>query len=270
VIVVLAIVGWLSYPSIRLFVLRYIVIPLRARGEREPRHPEHVSIDMSELPEPNRRYHQRAARQAVALGFTAAAHLRSPERPKHRLTAFTSAWLNPAEGTSLQVISVHKPLSRTGRASVQMTFCTEFTDETAIITSSSGASVFVRDPLCDSVRWPTMNDAFVLYRLHAQRVARVKPGRQTTLPAPVDVQAYMRLRNDQIYQRQQDAGYFWFDPATDEMVKTLKGALIMYWKLLWPWKQRIQLQHAAKLRRVLMEVGMGQPEDYPARPFPPE
>ena len=103
-----------------------------------------------------------------------------------------------------------------------------------------------------------MNDAAVLHRLHAARLAKDRGGRETKLPAVEDVPNYIRLQNSKTYDRQIEAGYFWFDAGTGEVVKTTRGAFVFYWRLLWPLKQRNQRMYEEKLRRVLADVGMGK------------
>jgi hypothetical protein len=259
----------LLFPFLYILFMRYIGLPLRAIGKRQMLDPDFVSVEIPGISEKLRVYHERGARQLAPLGFVAAAHLHGAEHIPYS-DSYVSAWLNAAEGSSAQIISVVVRNPALGIETVNsiITLCTEFADQTAIVTSSAGKSVFVPDPLCDTIRWPMMNDAEVLYRLHHARVARSRQGRETLLPPADGVTAYIRLQNVKTFQRQVDAGYFRLVADQGAIAKTLKGAFFMYWKLLWPWKQIQARTHLQKLRRMLAEVGMGKPEDYPPHPAP--
>jgi hypothetical protein len=254
-------------PFAWLLMMRYLVLPLRARGTGMPADPEFLQTDISQMPPHVARQFARAARQLLSCGFQVGAHVRGVEHVPGS-DAHVSVWLHPADGASAHVIDVKCEIPGSARCdSYVVTFCTEFADDAAVVTSTSPQiSCFCPDPKCDTVRWPGMDDLPVVYRLHAARVERARQGRATFLPARDQVVAYLRATNTRTLWRQVAAGYFWFDAPSGAFRRTLRGSFLMYWRLLWPWKQLRCSRLDRKLRRAIAEVGMGRPEDYPMRP----
>lgn len=144
-----------------------------------------------------------------------------------------------------------------------MTFLTQFSDGTAIVTSNtSSAGVFPRDPKVSSVRCPGIRDFGLLYRFHRARVERARGGRAATLDHMKD--ARTRMENDwtQTFERLVGAGYYSIDQARELYVPTLKGAFLMTYRLLPPFKQIQKLRRDRLAERTLRELGFGGMEAF--------
>ena len=251
-------------PRAFVYINLLLIDPLKNRGD--PASPsEAVSqAELDRLPPEQRAALDSGTRRVAELGFNVATHGRARSESGWTLGAVL---LNESEGTSGHVMVTRIELPDFPPVSSDnLGFCTEFEDGTAILTVNDGQTVFRPDPLCDTVRWPGMCDPAVLYRLHAARVARDRRGRPTRLPTPEGAFAYMVAMDMKTLWRQAEAGYLRFDAADGVFRRTLTGAYVFRWKMLWPWKQRLAARHERKLRAVLEELGMGTPEQYSPDP----
>jgi hypothetical protein len=251
-------------PWLFMQVDRYVGQPLRSRGEATVTSDPLPDAEFERLPQEVRLALEAGARRLTSLGFAPAARARSVT---DNVLGAAIALTNEQEGASGLVMATRSEVADLPPIhSDHVSLCTEFTDGWAIITVNGGSTVFRPDPDADSVRWRGMRDLDVLYRLHAARVERDGKGRPSTLPAPEAAFDYLVAQELRVLWRQVEAGYLWFDASDRSFRRTLRGALVIYWKLLWPWKQRLEAADERKLRRVLRELGMGSPEEYAPNP----
>jgi len=252
------------WPRCFVYVRLYLVLPFRGRGEAITTSHPVSDEELERLPREQRDPLAVGIARLGACGFAVATHVRSCTDSGWGVAAVL---LNESGGASAQVMAMRHELPDLPPFSNDcVTFCTEFSDETAMVTTNSGVGVFRPDPTCDSVLWPGMRDLGLLYRLHAARVDRRRGGRQTRLPSPEAAFAYAVAHEAKTLWRQVEAGDYWFDAAGGAFRRTLKGSFLQHWKLLWPWKQRLIDHHDQNLRRALREVGMGTPEEYSPDP----
>jgi hypothetical protein len=248
----------------------YLVLPLRSRGEGMPATPELVEVSPEETPADEREALACAARQLDVAGYRFVKQLRQIGAFPTTEAVF-SLWLHPVERVMAEAIAIR--VRRTDLPDFRNDVCTfeaEFSDGSTVVTTNAPDGVFRPDPARDSLRWPGMEDLSVLHRLHVARVARLRRGRDLVLPPAEEAVAYLRAGELKELWRQVAAGYMWFDADGNTFRRTLKGAFLMYWKLLWPWKQRLASRNEQKLRRELRDLGMGTPEDYRPSPQGPE
>ena len=254
-------------PWVVLGVNWYLLGPLKNRREKRfPANRELIEVRPESHSPDEARTHANAGRQLRRVGFSLVAFARPVETAKS-VDASMSLWLHPVEKVAAVVIAVgvERP-DHPGKSTDVCGFHTEFADGALVGTSNAGRAVFRPNPAEDEVRWPGMFDLSVLHRLHVARVARARGGREVKLPPPEQALARVRENEHAVLLRQAQAGYMWFDPSCDAFRLTLKGALFMRWKMLWPWRDWLAAQYERKLRRVLREVGMGMPEDYSPHP----
>jgi hypothetical protein len=242
-----------------LFVALYIYAPLKIKGkEGKPLDITFDRIELPQLPPEVSAAFYSACRDLAAGGFTALGTLRR-HVPATRQDSFVSIWINPRANDSAQIIGVCTPSAAGRRRVVTLTvFHTEFSDETSIVTSNSPSpSCFPRDRQTSAVRCPGIYDCGQLYRFHQARVNRDRRGRVANLRRVSDALERMRWEHAATYERLIEAGYYTLDATAQRYQPTLKGAYLMTYKLLPPFKQ---IQKARKDRladRTLRDLGFG-------------
>ena len=252
-------------------VMCYVVLPLRNRGNACPASVELPESEVQRLPTEQREALEAARAPLERCRFSLAAFGRAVDE---NIATVGSTWLNERDGTSALVMATRVQIPDfPAVVSVVVSFCTEFSDNSALVTVNDSPHCFPPDPHCDTLRWPGMYDIELLYRLHAARVARDRGGLNTKLPSADEVIRYTAAADTKTLWRYVEAGYLWFDAGDGVFRRALKGALLMSWRMLWPWNQRLAASSDRKLRRELQLLGMGVPEDYrpdpqdsPARP----
>jgi len=181
-----------------------------------------------------------------------------------RQNSFVSIWTSRQSNDSAQIIGICTPSPTQGLKAVTLvTFRTEFRDGTSIVTSNStSASCFPADRRVSSIRCPGVWDVGLLYRFHRARVERDRDGRTATLDRVKDPLTRMRLEHSETYERLIRAGYYEIDQARQLYVPTLKGAFLMTWQLLPPFKQIQKLRKDQLAERTLRELGFGGMEAF--------
>jgi hypothetical protein len=240
-------------------VARYIVVPLKVRSrEIKSVHVEYVPIELTELPPEVSQQFFRDAGWLASCGFTALGHV-TRFVPNTKQNAFSSIWTNAANLESAQIIGVMTPSKMQGMIIVTLVgFRTEFTDGTFIATSNTPTpTCFPRDPRVNGVRCRDVFDIALLYRFHRARVDRDRGARIPTLERVRDAAGRMVYEHHDAYQRLIAAGYYRLDQAAGNYVPTYKGAYLMTYRLLWPFRQ-IQIVRRDRLAdRMLREFGFG-------------
>jgi hypothetical protein len=252
------------WPKLSPYLKLYFVLPFNSRGKAISPSEPLTDAERERLPREQREALDAGIRRLKPLGFSLATLSRANADSGWGVGAVL---LDERDCLSahVQVTRLELPdLPPVGSESVA--FCTEFTDDTAILTTNFGLNVARPGALCDSVRWPGMRDVEVLYRLHSGRVARDRGGRQPKLPPRDAVFAHVLHHEQRALWTQVEAGYYRFDPDDGVFRMTLKGGFLLHWKLLRPWKPILLARDEQKLRRVLRELGMGTPEEYPPDP----
>jgi hypothetical protein len=209
------------------------------------------------LPEAADRFVE-TARELIPAGFTTAFHFRQPDHPDApNRQAYLAVWLHEADGAVaravwIRFVDIRIPFTMTSYA---LSFTTAFDDGREVLTTNAPlASVFPPVPTIDAVGWRDMSHAGMLWKLHRARSERLRDGR-AVVPPPADAAGIEKLVRD-TEQRVIDfaigRGYLRCD-AAGTVRHTMRGAYLMTWRLLWPWKQLAVARQARKLRRVLAE-----------------
>lgn len=257
-IVIVLVVALLALPRVLRVVNRYVIYPWKSR---------HRSLAV-ELPWTATGIHsaspdaaERLAATARALaecGFVAAAHFHQdvPMGASNR-SAYLSIWLNDRDGAVARVIwaRMAQPSLRYGLTTFALSFATTWDDGSDVVTTNAATvPTFPPDPKSNVVGWKDMNSASVLYKLHRARAERARGGRGTVIPAAT-VAGMERLMHDTEQRALSSAiehGYLRRDRG-GELRTTLRGAYLMTWRILWPWRHLTQARQARKLRRALAE-----------------
>src|SRR2546423_6177822 len=132
-------------------------------------------------------------------------------------------------------------------------FTTEFADDVTLGTSNvMTVKRFPTRPNLQPVVFPDVHDPLELYRLHRCRVderARRVPSRKSTRGATPEARiAYQEREAEQVWQHWLRSGYY--RPVPDGLRPTLRGAALMTWRGMWPWKQLTERRHVRDARAV--------------------
>lgn len=237
----------------------YIYAPFKIRRQQAKDVRVHyVPIELPDLAPEVAQAFVDASRGLVACGFQALGHL-THYTHKTAQESYVSIWVNPSGVDHAQIIGVCTPSELQGlRVVTLVTFRTEFSDGTSIVTtSSSSAGVFPRDPKVSPVRCPGIRDFALLYRFHRARVDRDRGRRTATLDHVKDARTRMENEWTETFQRLIGAGYYSLDQTRQKYVPTLKGAFLMTYRLLPPFKQIQRFQRDRLTERTLRELGFG-------------
>jgi hypothetical protein len=238
-------------------VLLYIVAPIRVRSQQiKPLKAKYESLDAEQLPQEFSATFRDASDVLQRCGFLSAGVATRLDSQIGQ-ASFVELFINAGHNDSAQVIAVRTPRpSAPARLTALLTFRTEFTDGTVIVTTNSATgSCFPPDPQIDSVRWRGCADLERLYQFHRARVKRDSGTRRATLK---DVTSTVqRLENEHVrtFNRLTAACYFVVDEPGARFIPTIKGAFLMTYRLLPPWKQLNQYIKDRRAGRVREELG---------------
>jgi len=213
-------------------------------------------VDFASLPSRTAEFLATAAAGLVDEGFSTAAHLYTPA--KGMQDCYVSIWINRATGDAAELICV---MVRGGRglvlASHSVGFATRYPDGTAVTTSNSRLpGIFSPRASVDAIRLARIASVSLLYRIHRARVVHVGPSPKPVIRVPgAEVEEHLRYEYETMVE-QVRAGYFWFDAPVNQFRPTLKGAILMTWKLVFPVKQIRQWHTARNTANRLRAIGM--------------
>jgi hypothetical protein len=239
------------------FLALYVFAPWKVRNRQSKSVTvNYTSIEPAEFPPEILSVFSIGATVLEQAGFECLGSV-TQARNKTGQQSFVSVWVNRSTLDSAQVIGILTPSHPGGsRAVTLLTFRTEFNDLTAIVTTNtSSPGVFPPDKKIDSVRCPGAKNLTLLLRLHRERVKRVSGTRKATLVRFADAKSRMALEHEKAYQRLVEAGYYSLDKTKENYVPTLKGAYLMTYRLLPPFKQIQRIRRALRTTRVLRETG---------------
>jgi hypothetical protein len=243
-----------------LLIALYVYAPLKIRKRQtKDIDPVYEPIELPQLPADVANAFESAARTLAPCGFAARGHLRCRVFNTGQ-DSYVSIWVNPSTSDSAQIIGVRTPSPLTGGVKIVclVTFRSEYEDGTSIVTTNSPSSgCFPRDRRVSGVRCPGVWDLALLYRFHRARVERERGSRSVTLERVQDPISRMRFEYEDTYQRLIQAGYYSLDAARRCYVPTFKGAYLMAYRLLPPFKQIRKLRMDADADRALRAAGFG-------------
>jgi hypothetical protein len=258
--------GWIILLLLGAYLIgaMYIYAPLKVRRQQSKDVEVHYwPIELPQLPPEVAQAFDDASRGLVACGFHPLGHLTHYTHNTEQ-NSYVSIWVDPSSLDHAQIIGVCTPShSQAIRVATLVTFRTEFSDGTAIVTSNSASpGVFPRDRNVSAVRCPGIRDFALLYRFHRARVDRDRAGRTATLDRVKDARTRMQNEWTETYQRLIGAGYYSLDETRQRYVPTLKGAFLMTYRLLPPFKQIQKFRRDRLAERTLRELGFGGMEAF--------
>jgi hypothetical protein len=181
-----------------------------------------------------------------ALGFRATAILRDPQHERALVRLFEG----PGAAHVATVIAVGRDA---GSPTVVLGFTSRCADGARVYTGNSAVgSVFPVRPGVRSARFPSERDPRRLYALHRVHVRRAP---RAIVPVLVgDPAEYQRHEEEAALRWMIDSGYMYRDGAA--IRPTWKGACLMPWRLLFPWRQLSERRDEALRRSLLAEAGL--------------
>ena len=248
---------------------KYIYAPFKIRqSQRQPGTVSYQACEITDLPAHITPHFLRTVPPLASAGFVTQG-CATRMIPETHLESYVSLWVNQKLQDTAQIITVVvRPAGGTTKVVNSTLFRTEFTDETSIITTNSGSGgVFPRDPNVAGISSPALQDIGELYRLHRARVAYHRGSRKPTIPVFKDATASLQNEHHKTFERLITARYYDYDPASDEYIPTMRGAFLMTYKMLTPFKQiqkrRKQTAAVKEMRRVGFERLAPQPAVVP-------
>jgi hypothetical protein len=242
-------------------VALYILAPFKIRqNQRKPARTYYTACEITELPPHVSSYFLTNAPTLASCGFTtlgSATH----KNPESGQESYVSLWVNQKTKDTVQIITVVTP-SATGQTKIAslVTFRTEHADDSAIVTSNTKSSgIFPKDPKVSSIRVAGLSDLSELYRLHRARISRDNTSRRPTLTKFVDTASRIQLEHTETFERLIEAGYYVFDAAADEYIPTIRGAFLMTYRLLPPFRQIQRMRKNRAAVKEMREVGFELP-----------
>jgi hypothetical protein len=252
---------WFPFAVFALYVFgaMYVYAPLKIKRQQvKEMQIDFQPVELSQLPPDIVEAVKVASRGLAQSGFIAVGHL-TQRIARTGQEAFVSLWINETTRDSAQIIAVRTPTALGAVSIVTLTtFWTEFTDETGIVTSNSSASgAYPSNPLMSVIRIPRAADVASLYRFHRARVERGQAERIPTLDSSREPLRRMWLEHTQTFERLIKLGYYTIDEVNQTYVPTLKGAYLMTYRLLPPFKQIQKWRKDWLADRTLRELGFG-------------
>lgn len=241
-------------PGIAVIVVGwYVIIPWRVRQALQPQ----GAWDMEPFDPTRHRTSAQASaflsnnvNQLIARGFRQAGDL------VHRGPMSTTRVVLLTHPEDDMVATVVVVTGAHGSNATMVEFSAELVTGTVFDVNNSGLSSFAPTPDHVTYRFPDVRDAERLYLIARALLRRDFGSASLRRQDLSDPATFLKAATNREYQRQVGTGYFRFDVRTGRYATTLKGAYLMAWKLMFPFKSIRKALHARKARRVLREIGM--------------
>ena len=136
-------------------------------------------------------------------------------------------------------------------------FSTEFDDGSEINTNNiENPGVFANIPAKLEYAVPHVKKVMDLYHIHQGLLLANSKTSRRKLPVPGQEVNDLCTGMSRDLERQADRGYFRPDPTTDKYRPTIKGALLMTWKLAWPVGQIRKHLRYLNGKRIVGDLGI--------------
>jgi hypothetical protein len=218
---------------------------------------EQEAIEPEEFPAQLAVYFEAQASALEPLGFHRVAYFRMPKSgPGHN---YCILMLNRETGDSAMVSAIMEVAGGVERVSTQyLEFSTRYPDGRLFDTlNSSSLSIFARVASETKTRVPSVTDPRQLYALHRFVIARANvAGRPVTFDQSTAAD-HLNAERRETLTAQVRSGRFYWNTADDTYRRTLKGAYLMTWSLMWPisiFRRRAMERRAGQILREFRAV----------------
>jgi hypothetical protein len=241
----------------------YLVGPLFLLGQlRQPVNPrlERLDADGPKLPSRVEDYFTRVERSLKSLGFETLGDSVLHEQVAS-VSANLRAFLHPETGDSAAAYAFYVQSGTSWAFKHRLVGFETQTDADAVYDTSNTdqISVFPPRPFHFRRRFPKIRNPAHLYQVHRAILERENPSRgRPRRQAAAAGDWLARLRSDMRRELEHAvaAGYFRLDDETEMLTPTVKGAYLMMWKQLWPWKYFLTVRRDREADRLLRELGL--------------
>jgi len=182
-------------------------------------------------------------------GFEFLAYLRHQDRPDAPV-AFVALLAKDSEGQLAQVAFLRSNAPTATIRSAGVILETYYADG-FILQSSTFAErrIFASRPNVTGISFNGfISQLAELYSMHRFLETQLGHGKTRPSGASADPAAFMVGVGDIVMRRQVEAGIYRLDAATSLYRPTVRGAYLMTWKMLWPWKQLVNASSQKKAR----------------------
>jgi hypothetical protein len=246
-------------------------LPLLIRSTlRISAQPEYLNIDLNDpaVPQDVSNYFQSVAEVLAPIGFESVEALSMP-RPSSGTTSFFLLMANRLNKDYALVTVMYRctqetdaagePTQVSRLATAYTDFFSRFRDGTNVSTSNVlEVGVFRPLPWNIVARLPMVEDMRRLYQLHQRLLETYDINSSKFLRVEEEYQndagAYLAQVIREQLNEQVDTGYFYYSKDDDVYRPTLKGAYLMTWKQLWPFKAIARSRIRMNAGRLLREL----------------
>ncbi len=249
-------------PVICLVILAapFLLAPVVVRfSSKYPARPEYKSIDPTppDFPYESSLYFDDIVNRMSGEGFDLVGYY-FQENPdlglKNYLAMFKS---NCNHDRALAIMVFRQKGNALKNSNKCLEFSTRFTDGAEVNTANSTApAIFKIAPHRTSVQLEGVDSPKLLYEIHRSMVED-HDGETMEPPGEDDPAVFLEKVSTKVMNEQVDAGYYYIDEAAGVYRPTLKGAFIMTWKLMWPFKSIIRSRKNARTKAMFGEFFPG-------------
>jgi hypothetical protein len=203
--------------------------------QKSPAYPDFTVVNPAELPPPIAATFARSGDILAGLGFERVACLY-----KYGLATNVRSFLMLLVNRETKESAlVYDMLADTGITTIQRSsveFSTDLSDGVEVCTTTgSDPNPYKSYPEKLIHQFPEVKNPWALYRLHREMVSlHAGAGTYSYLPVEGDEIRSMSVSFTKTLMRQVEFGYLYLDEPTNQFRPTLKGAILMTWKLAWP------------------------------------
>jgi len=254
--------GWLGIPwrfgVVVVLLAPYWLGPVAIRlATRHPAHPSFEPYDPSRhrVPDWAVAFTDETSAALGRAGFTANARFVEATWARH-VTSFVTVLTNAASRDVAMLAALYTSQGGTARRVSYTEFIAKFVDGRQLLTNNSATpSVFPPVPTKMLTRLPQVKEPVRLHRIHELLAGRANAAKEP-LPADANLAGRLSEAMTRSMEEQLGTGYMYFDTAESVYRPTWKGAVLMSWKLLPPWRQIRQTRMGLEATRLLGELGV--------------
>jgi hypothetical protein len=231
----------------------YLAIPLVILGQQKfPAHPPLLELDFKSLKPDVADFLMRRSNELFTLGFDEPTLIRIPD-PAPSVTAFLVMVINRATGDKAMATALVGESSVSSLQTCYLEFSTRFADgRVADTLNTSELSALPVEPETVRTQTPSVTDTRELFELHRyvmnEHGLRGKP----VTYEPGQAREYLlKFAFEKAYGDAAKRGWLRYREAEDTYRPTLKGAYLMTWGLLHPFKLFRLMAMRSKERQVL-------------------
>jgi hypothetical protein len=241
----------------------YFLAPLMIRYSLRQSVPGHMeSLDPNEVPEEASAFLAETSQRLAAAGFQSETILKIKGMAPY-LTTVVACFTKKPEQDSGGAFAVFEERGEGRRlVSLYVEFCTEFEDGREVCTNN-GFDVapfgWGRDKMVFQV--PPVRDAVELYEVHSRIMAAaggIPPARRDA-PSGPDLPQRLREGIQTDLAQKEKEGIFYYDPQADTYRPTWKGAYIMTWAQLWPFRAIRRILRDRRAEKLLADLAARRP-----------